>query len=1621
MSGTTARRGFQYQDYLLIERVTSFLLEKRCAEITGQSPPSDLIFYAEAPAPGTAGDAESPDWDLQVENPADGTLLLEEVKSGALEADDRSTLWRRIRRSLNKMPQPHSRVQVRLTINPDRPPDNLDRWRLLATTSQRVAITRPHRVTSADELASEALFYLTDSSEGGRSLTIADARNLLSTFELHEATRETLLQFSIRDKLRMLTTEELADSVCDAIYGYVVKKAASLDPNERMFAASALGTQVALLQRLLAIDPPKLQLWRSLHQRAFAHRTQRPSSSQAGLPYQDWRRVQPAAAEALAISPEGSFALTGRGGSGKTVLLEYVQREENPDTVDALNFSGTDWRGLIAADVADSLGLGVFLAAAKKRRLHLYVDGLEGAADSYEQLGSFAAALARIAADPNASVRLTCRTTAWNHVSSTACATAFHVLELREWDETDIRRLIGASHRPELGNDLIKLLRTPLLLDLFLRTFGLDQPIPAGLHSRHAVLAAYWKRRILPPGHSIAPIRRAILDRMAIEEGNGIRAHQSTEVAAAELESEGLLTSRSGLYQFRHPLLRDFSVAQYVLTRHKDATQVAAALSAISDLLVRSGGVRATIEAIATDPYLSHASDSVVLHLGPMLQAMAQARCVDELSDVLGEMDDIADTFQISDILLAFNASPDRSVPSRTLAIARAAINEQWLRILLNIPDSNTWAERQVWMGINFLWEIRQLVDACLRTNPRPDQGGARIFQGVAVRLREWSSAPKLQGELAQNGGSTIGAIADTVAQLDPTPATLDWLSSVVRIGNQAAWWVLHALPIMAARAKTKGISLNAPMLSHLYIEAAGFKREEHSLSGQVLAKDMDFTRINLALLGDSLQDEGLINSDPGVFVPIALDILSGLAKPEVERRKQQIAELMEKAQETADQMLQTQIANFKAEYRQASASIVRRMPDGQNSRLNDDILDGRYWEHRSPRDRVINHLRSMIREHLTTEDTFLPTIFWPAVKSTFSAVGRILILHELLKAEPPKYLEIIDEIIQDERLYFFPEANVYLAVALQRCWPLLSTGTRNRLLEIIINAERPHRVEPVLIRAQLLIAIPHQDVPPSFAPLLAALASQGWESPVLPSEEEDTSVTFGPLRDDLLDQHLPAPAELSDNCKANWRRLRQLTNNIQTADEALFSQIVVAFRRILNCLPSKRDLETSIWTISSLSMILREVAERNSQQKLSGSNNLSQEEASSLLRWSMELAQSRPRDSWKSNGELVKFSDVIHGITNLWGELMNIANLAACFVDKQTRESALQEYFREIERVRASLPGENIRDLLFYTVPSHWLVPGAGGGKLLLELMMTIKDGGILRWALNCLPLLNADAEKVLRHWLLDADALVPGEQSFKFVGEVGIFLGYRCLRRDNDEKSFWQRIVDELLITLPQVGALSDQRNYRSWVFGVIFGAKQSISHSKGSRVFLQDYVNLMESAWDRVRIGRQEGHRPQRFSLFAFYPLLNAASQTAQLPMEHAVVVRRQQWWGALEPLIRRVLREGPCDTVHDILFALRDPNELVGSTPAQQMNLVEEIADRVSREGSDLISRNDRSERDNWSEALRYGCSFLRNVALAAHATAAMKSRVYEILKSWEDLGLPDAMEAARAVRVQPADT
>jgi hypothetical protein len=339
------------------------------------------------------------------------------------------------------------------------------------------------------------LYYLTHIDDGealSHPLTLERARELVENFEFDNTTSAITLEAEVEQLIGQLSFQLGVKEFCDALVGDLYRRAASTVRERHRFRVEDIRSSSAVLQHLSNVSPEDAHLWQmwSGLSSLLEPTTGEPISS-SPLPYQEWREVQPTAAAALAGAPISLLALVGRAGLGKTTILAKLLEDAQSQGEQALWLTGFDLRGKTPTQVRATLSIGAFSCHAKGQSLKVYIDALENAADNIPNLQGLLASLSDVAASQQVRITITIRDVTWGALLGTQEALPqWERVDLAEWNEDRVSALVCSSQRPGLSHELIRLLCTPLLLDLFLRTFGTSNPVPPGLQTRHQVLRA---------------------------------------------------------------------------------------------------------------------------------------------------------------------------------------------------------------------------------------------------------------------------------------------------------------------------------------------------------------------------------------------------------------------------------------------------------------------------------------------------------------------------------------------------------------------------------------------------------------------------------------------------------------------------------------------------------------------------------------------------------------------------------------------------------------------------------------------------------------------------------------------------------------------------------------------------------------------------------------------------------------------------------------------------------------------------------------------------------------------------------------------------------------------------
>lgn len=1567
MGGTESRQGFRFQDLVLADRVLEELINKRAALIMGLAPAASKSYHTEAPLPGGTG----PDWDsIDVTSQA---TLLEEVKSGAVDADDRRTLWKRVRATYAAV-APGAKVVVRLTVNSESPPAQLDYWKALPSLGATATATKHERVTSAQRLADEALYWLTVTDPDlPAPLNLAAARQILADFELNDSYGETQVRASVDVRLALLHGGFATNQMVKLVRGFLGDRAESTVPAQHTFTADDLLFELEALRNLSTVDPAAARLWRDLSTGSTNEGIVKAELAQ-GLAYREWRGVQPQLASLLNEATFPLIALLGRGGLGKTVMLRHLYEEQRANHA-VLWVPADRLRGCDPNQLAAALDLGSFLARIEHRELHVFIDALEEAASDTQARAAIVAALTRVAASSRLHLVATSRVFTWRELRGTQAALeGWREAELQEWSEQTVSDELTRSRRAQVGHDLKRLLRTPLLLDLFLRTFSVGEDIPEGLQSRHGLLLAYWERRVLPRDNPRSSLRAAALDAASAAEVSGSQRHSGDGDGVRDLVSEGVFISERGRHLFRHALLREFAVMSWLADESRSLPDLLMRLQAIGAPMLQYGVLRALVEASLDSSPGAHGRWNVDLRAGSVLPAVLPSPLAWLLADVLGELDDPSsiDPAPLSNVLNG-GAEPD-SVVRRVVRVSSFAVNHAWLSWWARLPATAAFTETTPWLTGPVLRDLAGLVEVSWRELER---GGATAppssHREVAERLRIWAAAPSKRAWLVASDGMDVLPLIEAITAVEPSDATAQWLLGLPRTWRTAPA-ILRRLPRMVENAKRIGVTVAPSGIVTLYLHAAGYEWAQGLLtpvSGVVQFSHGEYARVQGALLGQGTKAPGLLSALPCEFLPIAFGLFldyARAAKERVQSFKEGILRRSGKEEQELEaelrRIFQPPSAELQAcEERLAALCEPKLSPEDAMGTLIDDVPFA-YYRHRAHEAReLIDAVHDWIAANLSDDGARIRTCYVPALTDSRSALARLLLLDVLLSQDGwVSYVDIIDPILLDHRIYHIPAESMrwWIGQGITRRWAEWTQDQRDQVLANLDEIRRSPFVNAVYGFAPLLACVPEGDRPPPLRAFEEVYTLRGrtprLENPRREAPEAEVS-PVDPAQ--LFDETVPKEA-LAGDARARWRHFRVRVDAVlpqgepvngerQGPDQAGVEACVGLFRELIRAhLPEAVDAAQHVWMFESL----RGFIERMDQlPKAEGEESWLTDEDVALLRdWLVASMASVSDETLRSEYGAIQSGDMwMEGSNDLWLEALFLAD-ELMSTPTGARDSQLVAVLRpELMRALRDAPPGRIARMAHRLRPDHWRRVGDETLRQLHQALRRLRHGGALRWTFPLLVVLPGDArDDLITFWLAEVEypSFVEGP---RFAEDLGVTLGGGALSHGQGATVSWKRTaVERFLSTRPESGLAADDATYRSWIKGVVFGAKELLRYrlQHGADMStVQDFVSLMTQVWDAmVSLERSETEAGRDFFSLFVHHAMEAALERLPPPQTHIA-------WGAIQPLYARVIAEGEWAEVDALVFELAELKVVQSIGSRVLFLLLERLGERLTQLSSE----------------------------------------------------------------------
>lgn len=1572
VSGHLARKGFRYQDLYLLLRMLE-VAGKELDQCWIQPAPNfaaaldtlPIRFGIEAsPRPDNAGVL---DWDVLVSNAQQ--LELAEVKSGSVDKDDRIAFWRRLRRELSST-SPQDVIPI-LVVDPDALSD-LSLWSGFAkavrdSSPSKAVNPLKGNVTSSEKLLQEAMWYLCGENETKgagipQPVQVDAARAVLQRFAVHP-----LIYRELEQRVEALI-EILFPSVASSTYetlllGWLNQRATAPAAGQRLFTIRELLAEIGVLRFSEIFAGEKLQTWRNLWNEvpeAIRSRTRvRLGRSGRSVSSTD---IQPAAVGALMHDDQAPLLLKGNGGAGKSTFVAQAAAaaEQRGEVV--------FWCGAddVSVDEIDELANAFRFRASlsflrnQQAPIRILVDGLDEASGNKRE--RWAEILARLPGIRNVRIVASVRETIWRVDGNLRQKIGtWRVIDLALWTKPLVENLLSETKfSTALPESVIQLLRTPILLDLFWRTFvEAERPdlSRAGLlRTRHELLAAFWQERLIHPTRSgIALNNSAELHdvwKLAASVVGSFKPDQSSAPAIALLLSEGVLVEEGRLQQrlnFRHPLLRDFALAQWSLGS-SSVSDAARQWHSVKGGLQKYGALRAIAEALSSS---DAGSEYPSLALPDFVRAAIEcdSRSAEQIAQLLGSLEDITGSLDPNFWPLPLRNILPSNFGSAVLSAARLNQNLAWAK------PSEQWSEGAGWIDerfANVVWQYAEWLRETAKKN-----GGASYWREAsrcaARKLRALAETPRFTDHFAEFDGWLTTQAVCAVAPVLPDPLTLSWLERAVSGGTwRVRSFALEQLIHVAA--------VDADRTANLYRVAVGIvnKSGEFHLDVQRWRGLMPEQAIDWSLAGDE-NHRSLIGEFPAAFFPVALELAEALFRHEVSSREQRgLAELMDTIScSSADDI--------------STSSHEPRTPES----LIDDLPDWAYWRkiaRGDARERCLTTIHTHAQAIVKGDIALAVSSVIPALRRSRLGSVRSIALDVLLECKANLECEnIIAEELLDQRLYRISGMDYWLEQGLIAGWPRLKSDQRGRVQSIIaallIDKKWVNRAKSLLVR------LPKTEWRTDLQWHRPDDADDAFRAARCPSRRDDDDDSVGGEwlgRDERADEAAPGlwPENFDRAALLEFYRATNVLSQANVGAEKLQAELERATRSGLNLLvslkvepPAMLRSENS-WIWDALKRTL------DSYRKFEGETHLKNAPRLEFTSGCGFLGIAVLREVPSELPGKLPEGDVWTGFRETsWTRALALVDEALTWEPLANDASTQGEFVMLLEAAFAS--GDPLVQLTCCTSvrPWHWL--RSPDRRMLFRRLVWEKptEPKVLEWSLGT-ALRSGDRERTeIFRLLLNRADLRAAEG---LAGRLGEYIGSCSLLWFNDDhRSLAADLTREIVAAASSFALLREDAHLRAFWRGFAFGLKERAKLVSSFESLATDYGRWMLKAWRELVIRRQKRNESESVVLFAMH-WLERKEGTNEAPE------RARPWWESLQPLLSAVATDGGTPDCFNLFFNLRGGEFNYVAKPEEILGLVEIFTDRIIAATTarliDLDQRNAADgEHHSWRDCAEYAAS------------------------------------------------
>ncbi|PSA89253.1 hypothetical protein C6370_19950 [Bacillus atrophaeus] len=1565
MSGQTSRYGFRFQDLYLLEQIFLDIASRKKDEISGKIH-KEKKFGVEAKTPDTG----TTDWDILVIDDEKHKVL--EVKSGAVNQKDRVSFWLRIREEIFQTDIKPNDISPGLVINSDKKPVALQAWLDLSertsfdnNTNWKIPNEAPKRVATETQLIDEALYWICSAETIGERVLSSKvskdkALSVLLQFKLYQVSGKSLEQ-KVESIIERLTFIPEPSVLRHQLEGWISNCATSEIHSIHLFTVNQMFHEIRLLEKFLEQDSDALRLAKLLkneYSLGCLNNWKSKFSEQNGLQYKPLKEVQYSIFEIDWNKQQQSIALLADAGYGKSRTLYELHKQLNQAT--SVKF---DIVTLLTEDVVEYLAgekksvllrallLLVDLAVLSDKRLLLLVDGLDQIPKQKRSILS--SLLHTVSQRPGFLGVITSRKVDWEEQGKLKeNLQTWQKQSLAKWPENVVRSVLNQyGINRNLSKGIIALLGIPLYLDIFIRVFAIPTKKEKYLQTRHGLLKAYWEHVILND-QSIKKwkVLKEACDQIS-EKNYWIPSEQIDDDILESLISSGLIirVNARARYDFRHSLLRDFALAQWILeASEEDPAVIDSSLDAIqSSAIIRFGAQRALLEALSDVDNTGCKIEDYVFHANNLEKK--------QIARILGGLNP-----NPSMDIIAWNRKPEPTFVDSLILSAQYHLNSNWASIFSTWPASKVWAEQQTWIGETTLERLSDYLEVLANPQLIETKDANKNNHLIGNIILEWASAAKFQSELRKNDSWLMMKIIPIVSRWSDLERAIEWLFEEI---PYSTWRTRHAalesLVLLAARDQSENQG-HGKVLGEMYCGFIGLYRDGDLPSlDKTLASDnmLPHYVVDWSLIGThDVKALPLVDQIPSTFFPILMDLLLALQLNEASYRKG----------------LEVEIESGK--------------------KILDDKFSMYYWNSTYEHDmeiKLYKGLHQRLKKWLATKPMLIDELMTFFLKSPLASFRTLLIQIFLEEKNGDKLLSVIKGIILDERMYHVWGSHYWVGRTLQNIWNFLNEKEREQIFNILINVSESPYVNGLYVAGVILSCIPLSNSD-KLKTILNDFNEQGYCTGLRDPREEIDKGVWKNVDSDINKRFIlravggwekPINKELMVNF---YQVMSELEKPNKSYVVATVNRAIILLQKVLPAISaSLNQLQKNSWPIRQIQILLSTYQRLlQTEANSAGLLPLQREMIYTVAQIATKLLQQSPLPETPEDFYQGK-SMVTPG--DSWTQSL-------CLLDQVMTEDIVRNMdelfniaYAEIKKVYSqALPFQQCLCMIEFRA-WHWFRTDKQRVELLEGLILGDNTTGIaLSWGislLNYFPALELD--RIIR--ILLSKKSIPFTD--EFLDRLGRFTGYRAMSTNYKNKRLLTgKLIDAIISKPSEFPLLDDKKNRVDFFNGMAFGLKEVASVSVSNNELAYEYGNWMFHFWEIIK--DENYYRDKDLILFAMHWIVN--------PERDMKMSDISVWWQSIYPLLKRVVLEGTRREVQTVIFAI-SRNEIEMVRAKEGIELIELFIQRILATPDEInVTDPQNNEWHSWRKISDYAADVIQSISKRAECERFEKEQCYVLL-------------------------